>query len=243
MEAHPEPRVVLVKFDNDGRVNKHKFMADLPTILQVCQESQMEALKDHKIRFATKWRHNRVYFNHKLSMYCLLATELALLGRYPSILAQFQWGGPFSYLSRNTDSSYYTESLFVSRAKSVSQQSLFTKRVAPEDFRTLEQLAAHHEWGISGAHFPALKEFAVTTHPFLSVLRCTNTGFCSNALQTDVIGTLNPVQVALHDALHAHMLARKKDLYETRLAIPNPVLLHIPQCKLCGKLYPARSLH
>jgi len=47
--------------------------------------------------------------------------------------------------------------------------------VAPEDFRTLERLAAHPEWGISGAHFPALKEFAVITHPFLSDLRCTKT--------------------------------------------------------------------
>jgi hypothetical protein len=64
----PEPRVIEVRFSRDGRKLKHRFVADMPTVLHVCQESRLEALKQYKITFSSN-RHSRhalnsVYFNN-----------------------------------------------------------------------------------------------------------------------------------------------------------------------------------
>jgi 2EXR family len=68
----PEARIVVVRFDRDGRKHCHKFAASFPAILHACQESRHEGLKMYHRAFDSKWALNGVYFNFKTDTLCML---------------------------------------------------------------------------------------------------------------------------------------------------------------------------
>ena len=59
-----EPRVVEVRFQLDGRKNKHKYFAEQPVLLHVCRESRIEALKRYENAFPSRWAMKRVRSNN-----------------------------------------------------------------------------------------------------------------------------------------------------------------------------------
>jgi hypothetical protein len=65
-----EPRIVMVRFDPDGRKHRHKFAASFPAILHACCESRHEGLKMYQRAFDSKWALNGVYFNFKKDTLC-----------------------------------------------------------------------------------------------------------------------------------------------------------------------------
>jgi hypothetical protein len=66
----PEPRIVMVRFDRDGRKHHHKFAASFPVILHACRESRHEGLKMYQRAFDSKRALNGVYFNFKKNTLC-----------------------------------------------------------------------------------------------------------------------------------------------------------------------------
>ena len=66
----PEPRIVMVRFDRDGRKHRHKFAASFPVILHACRESGREGLKMYQRAFDSKRALNGVYFNFKKNTLC-----------------------------------------------------------------------------------------------------------------------------------------------------------------------------
>ena len=53
--AAREPRIVEVRFYHDGRTNKHKYFAQQPVLLRVCQQSRNEASRHYREAFTNKW--------------------------------------------------------------------------------------------------------------------------------------------------------------------------------------------
>jgi len=54
------PRIVEVCWVGDKRKNQHRFVADFPVILGVCQESRAEGKKIYKLSFKNKDTVNKV---------------------------------------------------------------------------------------------------------------------------------------------------------------------------------------
>jgi len=48
------PRIIEVRWVGDKRKNQHRFVADFPVILGVCQESRAEGKKIYKLSFENK---------------------------------------------------------------------------------------------------------------------------------------------------------------------------------------------
>ncbi|KAN0090207.1 hypothetical protein V8E51_018786 [Hyaloscypha variabilis] len=64
----PKSRLVLVRFNIDGRKKHYKFAASFPVILHACRESRHEGLKMYHRAFDSKWALNGVYFNSNIDI-------------------------------------------------------------------------------------------------------------------------------------------------------------------------------